>query len=67
MKNETKSNWNGVPLTLIIVKKSRQSSSRLGFQVAEENLLCSMMFTLAVLRIFVVVGIPLGDMVVVVV
>jgi hypothetical protein len=65
MKNETKSNWKGVPLTLIIVKKSRQSSSRLGFQVAEENLLCSMMFTLAVLRIFVVVGIPLGDMVVV--
>lgn len=51
----------GVLLTLIIIRRSAYSSSRLDFQVAEENLLLSMMFMLAVRR---TVEELLGDMVV---
>lgn len=50
-----------VLFTLIIIRRSAYSSSRLDFQVAEENLLLSMMFMLAVRR---TVEELLGDMVV---
>lgn len=57
-RNETAAVCMVVPLTLIIVRTSVYSSSRLGFQEAEENLPLSMMFTLAVRR---TVEVLLGD------